>query len=431
MGPIHSLADAIDLIRRRIGVIVMVVVLGCVASLYYALSQTHIYRSAEVIQLRQPKIANDLARSTVEGSAARRLQLIQQQLMARASLQDIIDTFGLYDDLPGLLPSEKVHMLRMSVDINGVAAPQEGFGEDGTISILTIAARMDDPVLAQRIAHEFADRTRNLAAQQRMEQSAETLAFFEQQEAMAAEELTRLEDEIVAFRSANNLSLDGNIEVRRSELSSLNETILDLDREIIAAELARSRIDLNARAATVRKLQAEADAEIESLMVQRKLLRERRDALSTDLETSPEIERALTEFDRRRSQLQRRLETLASRRTDAEVGFSLESGDRGERLTTLEEAQVPDYPITTSRRNLAVQGAAVSIVLALGLAFLLDLLRPVIRSPEQMKRETGLMPVVSVPTVRKSGSLSGLWRNRVEAGKRGRDARQARASRAR
>lgn len=85
MGPIYTFDDIIDMLRRRAGVIILITLLGCIASVYWALSTPHVYQSSEVIQIEQPKIANDLAPSTVEGSSARRLQLIEQQLMARGT----------------------------------------------------------------------------------------------------------------------------------------------------------------------------------------------------------------------------------------------------------------------------------------------------------------------------------------------------------
>lgn len=166
------------MIWRRLGVISFVIVLGCIASLYWATTYVHLYQSSEVIQVEQPKINDDLARSTVEGSSARRLQLIQQQLMARASLQSIIDKYDLYNNLTALKPSEKVQLLRQAVTINGVAAAREGFADDGTISVLTITAQMEEAQLARDVAHEFAEQTRNLMAAQRREQTETTLAFF-------------------------------------------------------------------------------------------------------------------------------------------------------------------------------------------------------------------------------------------------------------
>lgn len=431
MGPIYSLADFLDMVRRRVGLISAVVIAGCFASVFWALSVPHLYRSSEVIQVELPKISDELARSTVESSAARRLQLIEQQLMARGNLEDMINQFGLYENLPALRMSEKVDLLRQSTSITGVAAVREGFADDGAISVLTITAEMDSAEKARDVARSFADKTRALSAAQRQEQVRETLAFFEDQEETLLAEIAKVETAFAEFRSQNDISMEGSVEFRRSELGSLNDALLELDREIIAAQLARDNLDRsgNTRAATVEREEAELSRLLASLTQQRLLLQERRAALSASIETRPEVERTLAEFERRLSQLRDQLDVVAVRRSEAEVGFSLETAARGERLITLEEAQVPDYPFTMSRKNRVIMGVGASGLLALALAFLLELRRPVIRTARQMQRETGLLPVVSIPETapqKERKGLSRLWQDRQKAGLQGRAARLAR-----
>ena len=70
-----------------------------------------------------------------------------------------------------------------------------------------------------------------------------------------------------------------------------------------------------------------------------------------------------------------------------------------------------------------------SVALALIVAFLLELRRPVIRSARQMTRETGLVPVVSIPDLsplEKRRTLGKVWQERLKAGQKGRAARRAR-----
>ena len=67
MGPINTLDDLIDMLRRRARLIFFVTLLGSVFSLLLALSQKHVYSATEVIQIARPIIANDLAPSTVAG----------------------------------------------------------------------------------------------------------------------------------------------------------------------------------------------------------------------------------------------------------------------------------------------------------------------------------------------------------------------------
>ena len=431
MGPIYTWQDFLDMTRRRLGVIIFVVLLGCVASLYWAMSQVHLYQSSEVIQVEQPKINDDLARSTVEGSSARRLQLIQQQLMARTSLQQIIEKYDIYSNLVALKPSEKVQLLREAVSINGVAAAREGFADDGTISVLTITAQMEQAQLARDVAHEFAEQTRNLMAAQRREQTEETLAFFQNQEQVVLDNIAQLEGELETFRRENDLTGEGGVEFRMSEVAQLNEAILNLDREIISTQMARTQIDRSARASTVAREEQALESQLRTLADQRALLDQRRTELRETIQSSPEIQRSLADFDRRMEQLRDQLETIATRRNQAQVGFNLEMGAQGERLTTIEEAQVPDYPITMSKKKRAIMGAVASTGIAFFIAFLLELRRPVIRSARQMKRETGVMPVVSIPELAPKYQSS-KWRQAREkrriAGKAGRAARLARHS---
>lgn len=429
MGPIFTWQDFLDMTWRRLGVIAAVIALGSLASFFWALSHVHVYRSSEVIQVEQPKINDDLARSTVEGSSARRLQLIEQQLMARASLQSMIDEFGIYANLTALKSSEKIDLLRRSISITGVAAAREGFADDGTISVLTITADMEHPQLARDVAHEFADRTRALMARRRQEQTAQTLAFFQQQEQEIDNQISALETELESFRRENDLTLEGGLEFRLTEIAQLNESILELDRSIIATQLARTQIDRSARPSTVARTERELDAQLATLAEQRRLLDKRRESLRETVQSSPEIQRELATFERRMEQLQNQLEVISTRRNEAQVGFNLETDNQGERLTTIEEARVPDYPITMSRKKRAMMGAAGAVALAFFVAWLLELRRPVIRSAQQMQRETGILPVVSVPELAPKYQSS-KWRRmrekRKAAGQTGRAARLAR-----
>ncbi|MBB3992950.1 uncharacterized protein involved in exopolysaccharide biosynthesis [Sulfitobacter undariae] len=417
--------------RRRLVVISLVIILGSISGLYWAMSYVHLYQSSEVIQVEQPKINDELARSTVEGSSARRLQLIQQQLMARGSLELIIEKYGIYSNLAALKPSEKVQLLRNAVSINGVAAAREGFADDGTISVLTITAKMEEAQLARDVAHEFAQQTRALMTAQRREQTSQTLEFFQRQEVVVLESIASLEAELETFRQENDLSIEGGVEFRMSEVAQLNESILDIDREIITAQLARSQIDRSARASTVQREERELDAQMQTLTQQRSLLDARRTALTETIQGSPEIQRTLTNFDRRMEQLRGQLETIAARRNEAQVSFNLEVGAQGERLTTIEEAQVPDYPITMSKKKRAIIAAMGSTIFAFIIAWLLELRRPIIRSARQMKRETGVMPVVSIPELApkyQSSKWRGSRQKRRDSGKAGRAARLARHS---
>ncbi len=397
MGPIHSLDDVFDLLRRRAWVIVLVTLLGCVASVFYALGQPHTYRSIEVIQFTQPKIADGLAKSTAQGSAARRVQLIEQRLMARDSVLEIIDQYGLYADLPGLTRTELVSRLRHSVRIEVTAAARQGDRDDGAVSVLTIVAEMPTAQQAQDVAREFSQRTIQLITESRIEQARETLEFFSASAATLRAEIVRVDDELAAYRNANDVTMPGSIEFRQSEIATINQGLLDIARERIELERAYDNVDSTERVATAQRKRAVIQEQLDTLEAQRVLLADRKSELEAALEITPEVERRVGAYERELAQLRLDLESVNELRAAAEVGFRVESDAQSQRLLVLEPASSPEFPISGSRKKLAMMGGVASFGLALMVAFLLDLRRPVLRSAAQMERELGFRPVVSIP----------------------------------
>lgn len=400
MGPIYSLRDFWDMLRRRASVILLVAMIGSVFSVWGALQQQHMYHSAEVLQVVRPTIADDLAKSTVEGSSARRIQLIEQRLMARGTLLEIIDKFGLYTNLTQMTPTEKVVMLRESISITGVAAAREGFTDDGTISVVTITALLPSAEQARDVASEFGRRTIELSINTRIEQARETLGFFAEKEAAVAAQVAELESEIAAFYAENDVAQPGTIEFRRNEIAAINESLLDIAREQIQVRRAADQVSANERPATARRMLAEYEEQLATLDAQRELLQQRKGELEAALQTTPDVQRQLGSYERRMETLQAELSMISARRNEAEVGFRLETARQSERLTVLEPAALADYPATSARKKKAIIGGAASILVGLIIAFLLELRAPVLRTAAQMERETGLSPVASIPPLK-------------------------------
>lgn len=399
MASLYSLADFLDMLRRRVRVILAMALVGSVISVFVALQQGQEFTSTEVIQISRPKITGDLAKSTVDGSSARRIQLIEQRLMARGTILEIVDQLGLFADRPGLLDSEIVPLVRQAVSIRGTAAAREGLVDDGAISILTITANMPTAAQAQAVAAEFSRRTIELSLSTRFEQARETLTFFTEKEAALTRDISALQEEMAQFRIDQGVSQPGLIQMRGIEIASINESLLELSRQEIEMQTAYEEAAATQREAYARRVQAENEAQMDALQAQRRLLEERRATLEASIEVTPEVDRQLAAYERQLDQMQTELEAITLRRAEAEVGFRLESADQGERLTVLEPAILPDYANGSGRKGFALKGVAMSVIVGLIVAFILELRHPALRTTAQMKRETGLSPVVSIPTL--------------------------------
>lgn len=396
MGSIYSIGDVFDMVRRRLAIILSVAILGTILSVLFALTQQHLYLSTEVLQLRSPKIATSLTPSTVEGSSARRLQFIEQQVMSRGALLDAAERLNLFTDVPNLEDGKKVELLRRSVELHGVAAAREGFSDDGTVSLLRITATWDSPEAAQNLARDFSRRTQELSIDSRLEQSLEAVRYFELREANLAAEVDALETEIAEYRASNDIPAPGSVTAAQREIERLNQSLLSLDREMITLQ---ARLARTPQTRVERREQDEAREAIARLTEERKLITAPLAELQSSIAASPEIELQLSRYELQLSQLRDQLQAARTKHKEAAIAHDLEAEKQSERLTVLEPAPLPEYPYTSSRKKLVILGSFGSLLAGLFLAFLLDLRRPVIRTAAQMEHAIGLRPVVTIPEI--------------------------------
>lgn len=94
---------------------------------------------------------------------------------------------------------------------------------------------------------------------------------------------------------------------------------------------------------------------------------------------------------------------VAVRKAEARTGEQLEANRQSERFEVVENALVPEIPVSPNRKKLLIMGLGASLGLAGGLAFLLDMLNPVIRTSTQMQRQLEIRPVIAIPYVMTPG----------------------------
>ncbi|MCB1336586.1 MAG: DUF874 domain-containing protein [Maritimibacter sp.] len=404
MSPLEMIEEILDILRRRWRLIARVTLLGVFAAAVFALQSPRVYQSFEVIQVEQPTVSADTVDGIGDSASARQLQQIQQRLFARETLLEIANDFGLFDDKPGLSEVERVALMRKTVTVDTVAAARQGFSDDGTISILSVQAQWSDPVMARDLAREFARRTLQLSSSQRLESAQQALDFFRLQEEALNAEINQVEDERETFRNQNALAIPGSIDSLRSDIGAINTSLLDIEQQILAKQGEIQQISAGDRTSEVAKLRAQIridslNKDIDALNLKRDALVANRDKLESALARVPVVERQINDYDRRLAGLQEELSVVAGHRREAETTYALEARDQGGRLTVIETATVPEYPSSLSRKIVVLAGLVGGAMLGVGIAFLLELLHPVIRSAAQMTRRTGIVPVVTIPAI--------------------------------
>ena len=207
---------------RRIWIILAVFLLGSVLAVAVAYVLPPVYESTAKILVESQQIPEELAQTTVRASVAERLQLIEQRLMTRDNLLDLVNRLNLFADRRDMTPTEKVDLVRSNTTFENLAF--EGAGRGGAqVSAFTISYRTNSAGLAARVASEFVTMVleQNLAS--RSARASETYEFFSQQVERLAGELLDLEAQIALYKNENDDALPASYEFRLSELATLEQ----------------------------------------------------------------------------------------------------------------------------------------------------------------------------------------------------------------
>lgn len=391
MAHAFSISSIMSALMRRFWMIFLITVVGTVAAVLFALSRPAMYEATAVIQIEMAQVEENLA---VPGAAARtsgaenRLKLIEQKLMSRDSVIEVIDKFDLYAGDPDMSVAQKVTLFREEAQIQELIDPEQAWRPDAQPSGLIISVRMENPDVAADVANDLLSRVLIEGKSRRSGRAARTLEFFEAEEARVSGEIAALETQLATFKTDNQASLPTNLASQQEQLTRLKDNLLEVEQKLIELQTQSDRI------------RAEDMARQTSLLRQQKLLLEERIAiLDAALRAAPEIERQLGAMERGLGQLQDELRVITARRTEAAMNQQLESQNQFERFEVLETAIPPEYPVSSGRRKLAVAGAAGSLMLAAGVALALEFMGAAIRTAAQLEAELNIRPVVVIPNL--------------------------------
>ncbi|MDU8926227.1 chain-length determining protein [Alisedimentitalea sp. MJ-SS2] len=387
MGQIQSLADFLSMVRRRILLIVAVLMIGTAVTIAWTLGQPKIYEAIAVAQIESPTV-RDTGSSTpgaTTNGTDHRLRILEQKLMARDNLVGLVENYGLYANT-GFSTGLKVATLREAVRLTQITDQTATFGASRVPTGMMIAVTHSEPVIAAELANDFLDQLVSLNRERRTAAAQQNLTFFQAEATRVEAEIRALEARIASFKEQNAAYLPTGIAAQRDELGALKTTLLELEQKFIELDAGRSR----QRAEVIERQSA-------LLREQEALIQARIDEINRNIAGAPEVDRQFGILTREMEQLQEQHSVITRRATEAEMGQQLTSQDQFERIEVLESALVPENPVSGSRKKKAALGAILSGVLGVGLAFLLEMMNPVIRTPAQLERQLDVKAVIAIP----------------------------------
>ena len=384
MSQLASPRYLLSVLWRRMPVILLVLLIGLPGAVWFALQQPRLFEATAVIQIENPQVAEQLTGAAVLMTGTdNQLELIQQKLMARDTITGIVEKYGLFE---GLAPGVQVGLLRESVTMIKLIDPAQSWRAEGHPSGLAITVRLNEAELAAALANEFATLVVSEAQTRAEGRANRTLDFFVTEEARVSEAILEVEARLADFKRANNAALPEALGAQRDRLTRLTESQIALDQQIIELQTSGDRVRGD-----------ELTRQTALLEQQRELIAQNIRQIEAALLEAPEVERQLTSLNRQLEQLNAEYTVITQRRTEAAMSQLLESQDQAARFEILETAQPPEFPVSASRKKIALAGGIAALVAALGLALVLETMNKAIRTASQLEAQLGVRPVIVVP----------------------------------
>ena len=246
-----SLQDYMDALRRRGGTALKAAAALLVLGLLAIFLWPNRYLSNATILIEDPEIPPGLVPTTVTTMAARQIQYINQRVMTRTNLQQIIEKFDLFPKerkyLPTLLLVEDVQKdIRIDV-IDAPLAEQAGGRPINQTIAFTVGFEHENPGIAQKVANELVTLYLGENVRARTEQTAETSQFMQAEVDRLDGQVRDLESQIARVKQDNKGSLPEETVFNLQMLQRSDADLMEIDRQI--KDIEQSKIMLDAQLA--------------------------------------------------------------------------------------------------------------------------------------------------------------------------------------
>jgi uncharacterized protein involved in exopolysaccharide biosynthesis len=246
------------IVRRRWLSFALTTVLGLAAVAIVARGMQPVYEATAKVLIERQVIAADL----VQPNEIERIQVIEQRLMTRDNLLEIVNKLNLYPDVRSRLsPSDIADIMRNSAVITPIEGAHQ-FSSDNTGAIgFTISFQYNDPDIAARVANELVSLVLQQNIRSRTGRAVQAAKFFQEQSDKLGQDLASLEAQIADFKTKNGASLPDSLPYRHALLLQLQSQQAALDQKIATANQDRPE----GQATRVERLNIHLDAERQQL----------------------------------------------------------------------------------------------------------------------------------------------------------------------
>lgn len=449
------------LVMKRMPVMLVLVLLGSAIGIAMALTIPPRYSAGARLLVENAQIPDIMAPSTVQTSADKQLQIVEERLMTRANMIDVANKYQVFAD-QDMKPDQVFDAMQKRTGIFVWT------GDRQRNTVMEITFEDGSPQIAADIVNEFVTLVETESAEIRQTEAMETAEFFESEVARLSEDLSRKSAAIVAFKEANKDALPEEQLYRLNRQTQLLERLSLNSRDLATLREQRNRLvsvgtasGVNQPALTPEQQQlatlrsqlngalsvySESNPRVKMLRAQIEQLeasmRPVGDAAKSDpmqnmldiqiadidgrisflegdiakienelvvlqeaIEKTPEnairLDALTREYDNVQTQYNQAVASLGT----AKVGESIQVQGRGERVSVIERAIPPNRPSGPNRLLISGGGFFAGAALAAVFFVLTELLNRAVRRPVDLTRGLGVQPLATIPFIEKEADI--------------------------
>lgn len=266
----RSTAEYVQIIKRRKWQIVLPALAVFLAVAWVLRSLPNFYESTTFLTIKPPTISEKVAPSLASEDLSQRLELINQTVLSRSSLEPMIAKYNLFQtERASGMPMEII-VEKMRKNINVDKVDSEKTDEDKKTFGFRLTYRDSSPEVTQKIAAGLADKYVNLQKAESTRSAETTREFIGTQLENARNNLNMLENQRLQIMQQNVETLPESAQSLIAQLEGLRtrEETISKDKETLITEKGRLNDSVRALNSQARLIENFGEKETEDAVTQ-------------------------------------------------------------------------------------------------------------------------------------------------------------------
>ncbi|HEY7837969.1 MAG TPA: hypothetical protein VIC54_05175 [Terriglobales bacterium] len=473
--PITSPLEYLQIARRRWIWIVAPAVLISGLVVAGARKLPKVYQSEALILVEPQKVPADFVKPTVSGNVSQRLESIEEQILSRTQLSQIVQKYGLYRG-SSLSLDGQVAQLQNDIQVTPIFDPDQ---RPIQVTAFRITYQGSDPVLLQQVTRDLSALFISENLKVRAQQAQGTEAFIDSRLADADQQLQSVETQLRELKSTYmgslpeqegaNLQVMGQLQSvtqadaealaqaqqQKTYLTSLNQAVdgvasaytspappsaaeqalhkaqsdlavaeqmytpehPDVIRLKAQVQALESQVKAPAPASPapakakansagtpqlspqVRGQIALLDEEIQQRTKNQAATQAKIAQMQARIERLPEVEEKLTNLTTAYNAAKANDDALRQKKDAASMAAAMEQQAEGEEFRIVDPASLPQNPISPNLGRIDAMGVLGGLLLGVGLAGVVEMRDPVIRSEADVLFYTQVPMLAVLPDI--------------------------------